>query len=480
MEEELLCNNHSNPVPAVFYCKSSGCMHGICKQCGFFHLGHEINLSISDPCLPEKIKTDILSYIQTAQGFYEENSKSEDSLHSILGRVREETKALVSKIKQCFSQLYEAVKKRESQLVSLAESESEDLQRCILSRLRECQEVTNTQKTSLDTLNKIFKQMELHSGTQVIKASNRIFHKHPLIRPLPVSESYLLNAKFCFDNSIFDDIGFSGKLFTQSDSRVNSPNSVLYFFKEFCKQIYKYDLHSWTWSVLSKPSIPSFQHLSPLFVPERNLYILIGSLGERSVIVRFNPTFLTIEEEALSFDYPQWSCSVYYWENIYLIGGEMSESSTNLCKRYSPKNNSWSAIASLIIPRDSASAVGHANMLYVFGGYNNSCPLSSIERYDPSAEVWTIVKTLMPIPLAFTGSISVGTDVFIFGGEFNERNSDKVFKWDGFGKIEEHEALGEPFTSGSSDIIIYVPDNIFVIRADQEEFPRLEVVNINF
>ena len=476
MEEEILCNNHSNPVPAVFYCKSSDCMQGICKQCGFFHLGHEINLSISDPCLPEKIKTDILSYIQTAQGLYEENAKSEDSLNNMLGKIREETKTLVSKIKQSFSQLYEAFKKRETQLVSLAESESEDLQRSILSKLRECQEIANTQKSSLDSLGKIFKQIELYPGKEVIKASNRVFQKNPLVKPLQVSENYKLNAKFCFDFSILDDIGSSGRIFTQSDSIINSPKSVLYFFKEFCKQIYKYDLDSGTWSLLPKPSIPSFQHLSPLFVPERNLYILIGDLGERSVMVKFNPTFLTIEEETLNFEYPQWSSCVYYWENIYLVGGEVSESSSNLCRRYSPKNNAWSSIASLIIPRDSASAVGHANMIYVFGGYNNNCPLSSIERYSPSAEVWTLVKTFLPIPLAFTGSISIGTYILVLGGEFNERNSDKVFKWDGFGKIEECEALAEPFTSGSSDIIIYVAGNIAIIRADQEEFPRLEVV----
>ena len=81
------------------------------------------------------------------------------------------------------------------------------------------------------------------------------------------------------------------------------------------------------------------------------------------------------------------------------------------------------------------------------------------------------------MPLAFTGCINLGSYILIFGGEFNETNSDQVFKWDGFGVFEECQNLCEPFTSGSSDIIVYASEKIFIIRSDQEEYPRVQIVN---
>jgi Kelch motif. len=43
-------------------------------------------------------------------------------------------------------------------------------------------------------------------------------------------------------------------------------------------------------------------------------------------------------------------------------------------------------MANLIIPRDSTSAVGFCEKIYVFGGYNNNSSLNSIERYDKSTQ----------------------------------------------------------------------------------------------
>ena len=103
--------------------------------------------------------------------------------------------------------------------------------------------------------------------------------------------------------------------------------------------------------------------------------------------------------------------------------------------------------------------------------------MNSIERYDKSTQQWGLMKILMPMPLAFTGCVSLGSYILLIGGEFNERNSDQVFQWDSFGSFEECQNLSEPFTSGSSDIVINAAQSVFIIRADQEEFPKLEVIS---
>ena len=42
--------------------------------------------------------------------------------------------------------------------------------------------------------------------------------------------------------------------------------------------------------------------------------------------------------------------------------------------------------------------------------------LSTVERYDPRANTWTLVAPL-PQPLRFTTSVSLKGKMFVFGGE---------------------------------------------------------------
>lgn len=475
MEEDLKCLNHS--IPAAFYCKSVDCMYGICRDCGFYHLGHEKNLSINDSELPIKIKADINSYISDAQVLHTENQKVEENLNSMLEHVKNETQDLLLQIKSYFYKLHEEITQRELALISSAEDFSTSLQGVILGKIQECQEVSKNQVLRIEALSKFYDDLEDNSDKEIIGKSYQIFHKHPLIKPLLLTETYELDSKFSYDESLFDDISSTGKIFTYKNklNEISRPN--LYFFKEFSKNIYKYEIDSEEWTTLAKPCVPSFHNLSVVYVPDKNIYILIGNTGDKSMLIKFHPTYSNTEEETLSFEYPQWCGCIYYWESIYLIGGEVNDSSSSICRRYCPKSSIWHTLPSLIIPRDSVSALGFGVNLYVFGGYNNNCSLNSIEKYDKALEKWSLVKILMPMPLAFTGCINLGTHILLLGGEFNERNSNQVFKWDGCKKFEECPNLTEPFTSGSSDIIVYAAAKVFIIRADQEEYPRLEVIN---
>lgn len=475
MEDELSCKNH--PVPAVFYCKSPDCMFGICRDCGFYHLGHEKNLSINDNKLPEYIKADIFVHITTAEKLLQENAKVESSLVTMLNGIKQETLDLGQNIKKYFNELIESVMLRQKQLISYAETESRKIQDIVIQKINDCQEISCAQKSLIESLKKFYAELNGISNKEIISKTYHVFHSFPLIKPLVSSEKYKFFPKFCSDDTLGEDIMLTGKVFTYKDKPLVMNKPSLYFFKEFCKNIFKYDLESKQWSKLTQPTIPSFHNVSPVYVAEKNIYVLVGNAGVRDLLVKFYPAYSTIEEEDLSFEYPQWSCCVYYWESIYLIGGEINDSSSSVCRRYCPKTLTWYPVGSMVIPRDSASAVGFADFLYVFGGYTNNCSLNSIETYSQATDHWSLVRIQMPMPLAFSACISLGNHILIFGGEFNERNSDQVFSWDSLSKLQRSSPLSEPFTAGSSDIVLLVHDKIFIIRADQEEFPRIEIVN---
>ncbi|VDQ01467.1 unnamed protein product [Trichobilharzia regenti] len=58
-------------------------------------------------------------------------------------------------------------------------------------------------------------------------------------------------------------------------------------------------------------------------------------------------------------------------------------------ERYDPKRNCWEYCASMLHPRSALSASVWGNEIWVFGGYDGSEFLSSVEVYNPTTDQWT-------------------------------------------------------------------------------------------
>mmetsp|Transcript_3688 Transcript_3688/g.3457 ORF Transcript_3688/g.3457 Transcript_3688/m.3457 type:complete len:96 (+) Transcript_3688:467-754(+) len=85
----------------------------------------------------------------------------------------------------------------------------------------------------------------------------------------------------------------------------------------------------------------------------------------------------------------------------------------------------------------------------------------------------------MPMPLAFISIVSTGIELVLFGGECNERSSDQVFKWNGYNGFKECPRLSAPFTCGGSDIVVFISGNVYIIRAEDSDFPTAEIYPIS-
>ena len=101
---------------------------------------------------------------------------------------------------------------------------------------------------------------------------------------------------------------------------------------------------------------------------------------------------------------------------IFAIGGQQcSWNCLGSVECYDPCTNMWTSVAPLANPRRNASAVVVEDKIYVVGGYNGSKAVGTVEVYDPVEDTWSNVKSLA---VCRSGASAVALDgtLFVVGG----------------------------------------------------------------
>ncbi|XP_013967457.1 kelch-like protein 4 isoform X2 [Canis lupus baileyi] len=95
---------------------------------------------------------------------------------------------------------------------------------------------------------------------------------------------------------------------------------------------------------------------------------------------------------------------------LYVAGGHDAPVSSHCSRlsgcveRYDPKNNSWSTVAPLSVPRDAVAVCSLGDKLYVVGGYDGHTYLNTVESYDVQNDEW---KEEVPINIGRAGACVV-------------------------------------------------------------------------
>ena len=85
---------------------------------------------------------------------------------------------------------------------------------------------------------------------------------------------------------------------------------------------------------------------------------------------------------------------------MYAIGGRSINGVLESCERYSINMNRWEKIADLNQKRCSMPAiVFEDSYIYIFGGYEGSGRMSSIEQYDVTHDQWSILPVKFPLSI---------------------------------------------------------------------------------
>ena len=116
---------------------------------------------------------------------------------------------------------------------------------------------------------------------------------------------------------------------------------------------------------------------------------------------------------------------------IYALGGRYYGKGTvgvlNQCEKYNLNNNTWTAIAPLIMKRCTSVTYIQGNYIYIAGGYQGANRLNSIEKYDEENDKWETCSFNLSVALEAGSGLMISDDEGLYiGGQDDVAKSDKI------------------------------------------------------
>ncbi|ELU01037.1 hypothetical protein CAPTEDRAFT_167175 [Capitella teleta] len=177
-------------------------------------------------------------------------------------------------------------------------------------------------------------------------------------------------------------------------------------------------------------------------------------------------------------------CAVAYCGKLYVFGGESEKVNKKVLKGrrelnnqtlcYDPRDDKWTTLAQMTIPRALSGCTVYKNKIYVIGGFGSiteswikdTSPdnvLDSVEVYDPVTNSWEVGVPL-PIPLCAMGIFKYYGTIYVMGGENEEDVSNSVYYLSDEGVWE----LKDEMVTGVTEITIHSSYAILNVDVDAD------------
>lgn len=131
---------------------------------------------------------------------------------------------------------------------------------------------------------------------------------------------------------------------------------------------------------------------------------------------------------------------------LYAIGGFDGKERLSTIERYHPEDNAWTIIPSMNIGRSGAGVAALNQYIYVVGGFDGVRQLSSVERFDTEQLIWSRVASIKIARSALSLTVLDGK-LYAMGGFDGHHFLSIVEVYDPDQNIWED---GTPLTSGRS------------------------------
>jgi len=95
---------------------------------------------------------------------------------------------------------------------------------------------------------------------------------------------------------------------------------------------------------------------------------------------------------------------------LYAIGGFDDSSPLNSVERYNPATNQWTYVACMTTCRGGVGAGAMGECIWAVGGHNGSQYLGSMESYNPREDKW-VLHSEMSTPRAGSGVTGCMCDI---------------------------------------------------------------------
>ncbi|NXJ11450.1 NS1BP protein, partial [Odontophorus gujanensis] len=100
---------------------------------------------------------------------------------------------------------------------------------------------------------------------------------------------------------------------------------------------------------------------------------------------------------------------------LYIIGGAESWNCLSSVERYNPENNTWTLMAPMNVARRGAGVAVCDGKLFVGGGFDGFHAVSCMEMYDPAKNEWKMMGN-MTTPRSNAGIATVANTIYAVGG----------------------------------------------------------------
>ncbi len=118
---------------------------------------------------------------------------------------------------------------------------------------------------------------------------------------------------------------------------------------------------------------------------------------------------------------------------VYVLGGWLSgdPTSVKVVEAYNPANNTWWAVAPMLVGRKNYQAVEMGGYIYAISGLTGAGfgnATNTVERYDPTTNTWTLVSSTNGAHRSFGATVHRGK-IVVGGSQFSEVYLPRSDRW---------------------------------------------------
>lgn len=152
---------------------------------------------------------------------------------------------------------------------------------------------------------------------------------------------------------------------------------------------------------------------------DNKLYLIGGSLDNTvsGAVERYDPSkdqLVALNAKPTPVQRVQ---AVTIGGKIYVPGGEAQDSKVlAICEVYDPRSKQWESLPPLPAPRSRYALAEFEGQLYLFGGWDGSSYRNEVFVFDPRANTWA-ERTPMRTARANAGAALVESYMYVIGGE---------------------------------------------------------------
>ncbi|OMJ93855.1 hypothetical protein SteCoe_3044 [Stentor coeruleus] len=452
MEERkmfVFCDDHPKEM-VRFFCNT--CCISICVECIVNHCGH---VFVKQEESVKLVQTKLIEYDNKIAKIHERNQISKMKVTEIVSSLDVQFQKGCLTIEQEYNILIEELVRRKEKIKDIFKEMTEfqlgQVQESVI-RLEQREVELMSEKAKIaerfENLEKITDGDPAVRTFQIFLSEIKETIETLSIDPSPHFLPPILTPMFEMNKNAMEFIAGLGKISCSAGQENEIKEPTICFFGDKNK-VMAYKIHENSWEMRLIEAKYEFNYYAAAATLPDGSTMITGGGSSNTVYVYKDKK---IYPAAPMLQIRKEHATVYLNNFVYTIGGYDGQNNQflNECEKFCIYSKEWAPCASMIVARCAFSATSVNNKyIFIFGGYDGTQRLASIERFNPELDSWSMINTTLRFQLSNCGCFSPYINkVIVLGGGFSSGFSHAVEMLD----IESLEWTSLSFMSEGRDL----------------------------